>query len=93
MGTVEQDLAKYEAEIARADALDAARERAVMVEIQRISDLTVAELLRETDIVEGQIRDFCGAPPAALRQTPLALDLAAVIAAVAETNVVRSTHD
>lgn len=93
MGTVEQDLAKHEAEVARADAEDAALERACADEVQRLEALTVKELLAETDIVKGRIKDFCGFPPAELRQIHVVLDLDAVLAVIAEANVVDAKHD
>ena len=93
MGTVESDTARYEAEIARADAENAALERACADEVQRLEALTVKELLAETDIVKGRIKDFCGFPPAELLQIYVVLDLDAVLAVIAEHNVRNASHD
>lgn len=93
MGTVEQDLAKYEAEIARADAEDAALERACADEVQRLEALTVKELLAETDIVEGKLNEFWRSTPSSWYGTRVSLDLDAVLAVIAEHNVRNASHD
>ena len=93
MGTVEQDLAKYEAEIARADAEDAALERACADEVRRLEALTVKELLAETAIVRTELHEVCSDLPGHTFFIKVSLELDAVLAVIAEHNVRNASHD
>ena len=51
MGAPEQDLARYEAQMAREDAADAARDQAIDRKVAMLKRMTVGDLLAEWDIM------------------------------------------